>query len=406
MKVINSCRGCHCSDITDFFDLGQQPFANALIKPEQLPEEKYYPLSLSWCSNCNLIQLNQTADPKELFSNYVWVTGTSSTARKYAQAFSSLVLKQSTKASNFVLEIASNDGTFLKAFQKKNCQVLGVDPAQNIAEMANQDNVPTLCHFFGESVAQKILDEHSYPDFIVVRNVLPHVANLHDFVKGLALCLNEKNTLVIEFHYAKIILDELHYDSIYHEHLCYFSIKSISHLLKLYNLSIQGIKESPISGGSLVLFIQKDKETSEQTQKYLDIETQNKVNQLKSWQYFAEQAQQHREQFLNLIQEEKAQGHSMIGYGASARSSTFLNFCQITHKDLMAIADQSPIKHHLLAPGTGIPILAPEKAMEKEPNTIVILAWNFFDEIAEILKSKFNFKGHLIKPFPFPAKRI
>lgn len=204
MKTITSCRVCKSKNIKGFFDLGMQPLANSLVK-DLNEKERFYPLSLSWCQDCNLVQLNQTADPKELFSDYVWVTKTSKTARDYAETFYKELVSRGAK-KGYVLEVASNDGTFLKPFIKNGYNVLGIDPAKNIAKMAENNNVPTKALFFGSDTALDLVREKGKADIIFARNVLPHVANTRDFVQGLETCLDKNGVLAIEVHYAKEIL--------------------------------------------------------------------------------------------------------------------------------------------------------------------------------------------------------
>ena len=407
MKKINKCRICKSKNIKEFFDLGNQPLANSLLKnPDE--KENFYPLSLSWCPDCNLVQLNHTADPKELFSNYVWVTGTSETAKEHAVNFYKEILSRTENLhEGYTLEVASNDGTFLMPFIENGYKALGVDPAKNIADMATKEGALTICGFFGEELAREIIREYGYAKVVFARNVLPHVANLHDFVKGLRLCLEDKGLLVLEVHYAEKICEELHYDSIYHEHLCYFTLKSIEHLLNQYGLFVFDIKKSPISGGSLVLYIKKN-ETEEKpiVQSYRKIEKEIKLNELSRWQDFATRAYSHREELLKIVNDLKKEGKSIVGYGASARSSTLLNFCGIDTRFISIVADQNPLKHNRFTAGTHIPIDSPEKVMEKNPDYVFILAWNFADEIIDILKGRFNYTGKFIIPLPNNPKML
>lgn len=404
IENITNCRACESKRIEKFFDLGEQPFANALLKNSSQPEKKYS-LSLSYCHDCALVQLTETADPKELFSHYVWVTGTSSTTRQYAERFcdSILSLVGSFNQNEYVLEVASNDGTFLAPFTKRGVRVQGVDPAANIAEMANQNGIPTHCAFFGIEAAKEVVEKSGKPKVVLVRNVLPHVAALSDFLAGLEYCVDDESWLVLEVHHAQKILDELHYDSIYHEHLCYFSLHSLERLLKKYHFEVCKIGNSDVSGGSMVVYAKKQggkngKDVTVAQYKQKEIETG--LNTFSSWQKFAEKSFQHRQKLLALLEKDQAQGKKIVGYGASARSSTMLNFCGIDAKYLSAVADQNPLKHDFYTPGTRIPIQSPEAVMAAKPDTIVVLAWNFFEEISKILKEKYQFKGSLIKPLP------
>lgn len=407
MKKINKCRICKSKNIKEFFDLGNQPLANSLLKnPDE--KENFYPLSLSWCPDCNLVQLNHTADPKELFSNYVWVTGTSETAKEHAVNFYKEILSRTENLhEGYTLEVASNDGTFLMPFIENGYKALGVDPAKNIADMATKEGALTICGFFGEELAREIIREYGYAKVVFARNVLPHVANLHDFVKGLRLCLEDKGLLVLEVHYAEKICEELHYDSIYHEHLCYFTLKSIEHLLNQYGLFVFDIEKSPISGGSLILYIKKNKtEEKPIVQSYRKIEKEIKLNELSRWRDFATRAYSHREELLKIVNDLKKEGKSIVGYGASARSSTLLNFCGIDTRFISMIADQNPIKQGFYSAGTHILIDSPEKVMKKTPNYVFILAWNFADEIIDILRRRFNYTGKCIIPLPNNPKML
>ena len=407
LEKIDSCRICSNKNIEEFIDLGDQPPANSLIKNAD-DNEKFYPLSLSWCPECNLVQLNYTVDPKELFSNYFWVTSTSKVAIKHSKNFYEEIVKRKNNLRNgYVLEIASNDGTFLLPFVENNYKVLGVDPAKNIVDIANSKGVPTICEFFGVKTAKKIIDKHGKADVIFLRNVLPHVANLHDVVKGIELCLKDDGLCTIEFHYAKDIVNELHYDSIYHEHLCYFTLKSIEKLLHRYNLYVNDIKKSPISGGSLIIYLNKNiDKPSAKVKEYRSQEKKLKINELETWEDFAEKVKTHRKNLLDILNEVKNTGAKIVGYGASARSSTMLNYCGIDSDYIPMIADQNELKHNHFTAGTHIKIDSPSTVMKKNPDYVLLLAWNFSDEIMKILKEKYNFNGKCILPLPNDPKII
>ncbi|MBT9150814.1 MAG: Ubiquinone biosynthesis O-methyltransferase [candidate division WS2 bacterium] len=401
MERIKSCRVCKSQNIIEFLDLGEQPFANSLLK--NLDEkERFYPLSLSWCSDCNLVQLNQTAEPTDLFSEYVWVTSTSQTAREHSKILYNAILSRTQSLEQgYILEVGSNDGTFLLPFIQNNYKVLGVDPAQNIVDIAIANGVSTKCRFFGVKAAEEIIEEFGQAKLVIARNVLPHVANLHDFVKGLHMCLGEDGLLVLEVHYARIIYEELHYDSIYHEHLCYFTLKSIEKLLNQFNLFVTDIRESPISGGSLILYV-KNKEGAESptVQSYRDAEKEIRVNELSGWENFAKRVQLHHERLLETLNNAVEEGGPIVGYGASARSSTLLNFCGVDTRYISMIADQNPLKHRRFTAGTHIPIDSPENVMKQNPRFVALLAWNFTDEIIDILRKRFGYTGKCIIPLP------
>lgn len=405
MKRIAICRVCNNRKIKKFLDLGDQPYANSLLKSPN-GKDKFYPLSLSYCENCSLVQLNHTPDPKELFSNYVWVTSTSGVAKNHAKVFCDDIVKQiKNKKKDYILEIASNDGTFLLPFVKKGYEVLGVDPAQNIADIAIENGIPTKCEFFGVKTAQKIKKDFGTSSVVIARNVLPHVANAHDLIKGISICLDDNGLFVLELHYAKMIFQELHYDSIYHEHLCYFTIKSLEKLLSMEGLFIQDLKTSPINAGNLVFYIKKGKVNESATVKaYRKAEKEIKLNTFESWVNFTNRTINHKEKLLKILN--KYKGALVVGYGASARSSTLLNYCGIGTKQILAIADQNPLKQGLYTAGTHIQIKSPDDVMKKNPHVVVILAWNFKNEIMKILKDKYKYRGNYIVPLPNNPKVI
>ena len=401
-ESIKRCRLCDSGQIKTFLVLGLQPPANSLRSDlaEELP---LIPLSLCRCEKCATVQLTETVRPEHLFKHYLWVTGTSAAAKTYASLFYQEASKRFNLKSSFVVEIASNDGTFLKVFKENGLRVLGVDPAENIAKTANQNGIFTWPEFFGEKISGQIVLKEGLADFMFARNVIPHVADIHDVIAGMKRCLHPEGVGAIEFHYAKVIVDGLHYDSIYHEHLFYFSLKSIGFLLNLHGLQAFDLIESPISGGSLVLyFSHKDskKKSSKSLKQKIEEEEGSGLGARETWEKFSQDCQKHKKKLTELITKEKLNGKVLVGYGASARSSTLLNFCNINQEHLVCIADQNPLKHNKFTAGTDILIVSPEKAFAKKPDVVVLLAWNFKEEILALLKNKYHFRGKVIVPLP------
>ncbi len=397
---INECRLCGSKDLRNVLDLGLQPPANSLrTKRDNLVPEA--PLKLVHCAQCSAVQLTATVDPGYLFSQYVWVTSTSATARAYSETYCSEVLKRTQVKSPFVVEIASNDGTFLQQFKDRGCPVLGVDPALNIATLATKAGIPTLAEFFNIAIAEQILAENPQPNIVMARNVIPHVKEIHSIVEGISALVDDDGVVAIEFHYAKTIVDELHYDSIYHEHLFYFSIKSISELFAKYGLTPFDVFESPISGGSLVLFFSRKNvaERSVALNKATEIEDLSRLNELSTWQQFGVASQKHAESIKAVVLE-YAKRDRLIAYGASARSSTLMNFAGISAKEIECVIDRNPIKQGLYTPGTDIPIVSYEEGLMKlDGKHLLLLAWNFEDEIVADLRAV-GFTGDIIVPLP------
>ena len=399
-EKITKCRICNSSKVDLFMDLTDQPPANSLRDKldEDLPN---IPLQLMHCLNCSTIQLSATVDPKYLFSHYVWVTGTSKTAKEYSKYFSLNVLQRSKIERPFVVEIASNDGTFLKDFAKNGCKVLGVDPAKNIAEMAEKEGVPTLAEFFNIDTANRIKEKNGRADIIFARNVIPHVKEVHSIIEGISNLLNEDGLGVIEFHYSQIILDELHYDSIYHEHLFFYSLKSMIFLLNKYELNPFDLTHSPISGGSLVIYFSKNqKEKTKELINSIKQESDKKTNELKTWQEFAIACKKHAIELKLIVEKYKSIG-PVIAYGASARSSTMLNYACLNSDVIDCVIDKNPLKHGRYTPGTNIPIISFEegKKLFNKCGSILLLAWNFEKEITEELRAN-GYTGSIIVPLP------
>jgi SAM-dependent methyltransferase len=399
-KKITKCRLCDATDLHTILELGDQPPANSLRKKVSETLENV-PLTICRCPKCTTIQLTETIDPEYMFRDYIWVTGTSKGAREYSKIFADRIVSKLSKSDDlFIVEVASNDGTFLQRFKEAGHRVLGVDPAKNLAELAQKNGIPTLADFFGLNVAKKVTAENGHADIVIARNVIPHVPDPNDVVGGMAECLKENGVGAIEFHWIGKILSELHYDSIYHEHFFYHSLHSINELLLRHGLNLFDVAESPISGGSLVAFFSKEKRVvTSDLKDQLESEREEGISSLEAWQDFAKMSFEHRVKLKSMIDSQNQSGKKVIGYGASARSSTMLNFCGIDHNHLACVADQNALKHNRYTPGTDVLIVSPEEALKENPDTVVILAWNFKDEIIEDLKEK-GFKGSVIIPLP------
>ncbi len=399
-QVISNCRICGESKLNNILSLGEQPPANSLRsnREESLP---FVPLSIVHCDNCRTVQLKETVKPEYLFSKYVWVTGTSSTAQTYSSFFCDEALTRLPDRELFIAEVASNDGTFLERFKDKGHKVLGIDPARNIAQIAIDKGIPTEIKFFDHNIAESIASKHGKADCIFARNVIPHVDNIHGVVSGMAHCIKDEGIAIVEFHYGEKIMSELQYDSIYHEHLFYFSFQSLRYLLEKYGLSAFDYNVSPISGGSIALYCSKNKqpETSK-LKKKLEMDENSGLGLKEKWLEFSEKCFEHKNKLVEVIKMHSGNGTKMIGYGASDRSSPLLNFCGIDHRHLICVADGNPIKHGKFTAGTDIPIVSPDEAFAKNPDTVLLLGWNFKDEILKIMKDQYQFHGNVILPLP------
>jgi len=398
-KLIDKCRISDSKKLVNVLKLSNHPLANSLKINKKELEEKF-PLSISFCEKSSLLQLNETVNKEILFDHYVWVTGTSQTVQDYANTFTDrLIAFAAPEQDDLVIEIASNDGTFLKPFLSKGfSNVLGIDPAKNIAEIANQSCINTLPEFWNSSLANQIVSDKGQAKVVFARNVIPHVSELLDVINGIKIVLKKDGVGIIEFHDVGKILKELQYDSIYHEHLCYFSIQSMTYLLNLFELNPVHIEKSPISGGSRVIyFSNKHRQKSSKLQEAIIEENNNNVNELYSWQEFAKKTTTHRKKTLDIL--ESMNGKTIVGFGSSARSQTYLNYCGINSEQINAIIDNNSLKQGMYAPGSSIPIVDFEQGMAMSPDIIFILAWNFRDEIVKQCKM-YGYTGDFLVPFP------
>jgi len=386
-------------------DLGAQPPANSLRATREQVLAKI-PLAISRCRRCTTVQLTESISPEQLFRDYLWVTGTSATAQQYSHAFFANIAQRCSAESAFVVEVASNDGTILQRFRERGYRVLGIDPAQNLARAAVEAGIPTLPEFFDSEIAARIAQEHGRADVVIARNVLPHVPDPNEVIAGMGRCLKDDGLGAIEFHWVDKILNELHYDSIYHEHLSYLTLHSVDHLLRRHSLTLFDVTESPISGGSLVAYFSKQsRRASDALVDKLAVEQERGLDSMAAWQEFARRSLAHRIRFKEMIEAEVRAGKRLVGYGASARSSTLLNFCGIDSRHLICIADQNPLKTNLYTPGTDVLIVSPEQAMAARPDTVVLLAWNFKDEIMDDL-ADMGFRGKVLVPLPSEPKML
>jgi hypothetical protein len=398
-KTFTSCRFFPEAELTSIVDFGFAPLANSLQK-SVIEKAPVAPLHLCFSQKAGCAQLSVTVDPEQLFSEYVWVTGTSATAGKYSNEFCDRLLLECPKAKK-VAEVASNDGTFLIPFQQKGLEVLGIDPAQNIAEAANKAGIHTEAKFFSKATATELKKKYGCYDILIARNVLPHVPDSREIIAGIAELIADDGVGAIEFHSARTIFEELHYDSIYHEHVYYLTLSCMCILLKSYGLKAFDIFRSPISGGSIVVLFSKQSrdQTSALTTELLD-EEQSGVLTTNGWNRFASRVKEHFGKFNALLKEEKDGGAHLLGYGASARSMTLIHASN-TASLIDQIVDNNPLKQNLFSSTGNIPILSSEKTDFQRANTsIVLLAWNFTDELLKLLKDKHHFSGKVIIPLP------
>ncbi len=399
------CRSCGSPDLRLILSLGHTPLANALLTAEQLgAPEPVYPLDVVFCSNCALVQITETVPPEVLFSDYLYFSSFSDTMLKHAEALADeLTQARGLGAESLVVEIASNDGYLLQFYKQRGVPVLGIEPAANIARAAEAERgIPTLCEFFGAELGQRLRAEGQQADVIHAHNVLAHVADLNGVVQGIAALLKPDGVAVIEVPYVKDLIDHREFDTIYHEHLCYFSLTALDRLFARYGLVIADVRRVPIHGGSLQIHAMRADAAvrSAAVQTLLAEEAAWGVDDFAFYAGFACAIEALRADLRTLLGSLKAQGKALAAYGASAKGSTLLNYCGIGAETLDFVADRSTYKQGRYTPGTHLPIVAPATLLQEQPDYVLLLTWNFADEILDQQAEYRRRGGQFIIPIP------
>jgi hypothetical protein len=402
------CRTCGSKNLTLILDLGKTALANDFLPAAEVAGYKIsLPLRVVLCTDCSLVQLADTVDPKVLYSRYAYVTSTSRTMDAHLSEQSAHLLEVgSLGAGAKVLEIASNTGIFLKKFQERACNILGVEPATNIAEVAVKAGIPTRNEFFNSTSARKIKADWGAADLILGRHVFAHIDDLRDLIAGLEAISHADTLIAFEVPYLVDFFERVEYDTIYHEHLSYVSVRALEALLKNSPFMLSRIDHYPIHGGSILFHIRRRASSVKphaSVAAALEKERRLKLIEPASWKNFAARVERIRTELPALILKLKSQGRRIIGYGASAKGNTLLNTCGLTNKDLDYVIDNTPFKQNKICPGSWIPVRPPEKLLADQPDFALVLAWNFAKEIIGRETEYQKRGGRFIVPIPEPG---
>jgi len=403
---ISACRSCGSTQLHSVADLGSTPLANALLTPEQLNQrELTFPLKLVFCTNCTLAQITETVRPDVLFGTYLYASSFSDTMLGHAQAIcDELCRERGLSNSSLVVEIASNDGYLLQFFAKRGIPVLGIEPAANIAEIAQRRGVRTRVAFFGDGLANQLAREGVYADVVLANNVLAHVPDINGFIAGVKKILKAGAIARFEFSYLGDLIQNLEFDFIYHEHIFYLSGHSIESLLQRHGLVFTDVEHLPVHGGSLAVTaaLEANPLGRKRVEQLLAEERERGLDQLPFYTDFGDRIHANIRELKSLTTQLRSAGKRICAYGASAKGSTLLNAARLKPGTIEYVVDRSSLKQGLFTPGTRLPIFPPERLAEDRPDYVLLLPWNLLDEILEQQRAYRELGGKFIVPIPRP----
>jgi SAM-dependent methyltransferase len=387
--------------------LGRQPLANAYRRPAELDEpEATYPLTLTLCPGCGLAQLSETLPPTELFTDYPYFSSVSDAFVEHAgDLVERVVAERDLGPGSLAVEIGSNDGYLLRQYRVRDVEVLGVDPAANIAAVANERGIPTIAEFFGTAVAASIRSDGQLADVVHANNVIAHVPDLHDVVEGISHILKEDGIAIIETPYVRDMIERVEFDTIYHEHVFYYSLSSLSRVLEAHQLVVVDVERIPVHGGSIRVTATRassDVDEGDSVAMLRDEEAEIGLNGPAYYREFASNVETARHELRDILGEFQAQGGLVAGYGAAAKGTVLLNAFGIGAETLAFVADRSPHKQGLYMPGVRVPIVSADELLRRRPDACLLLAWNFAEEILAQQAPYRAAGGRFIVPVPRP----
>jgi len=401
------CRFCGTKLEHTFVDLGMSPLCESFLGHNKLNQmEPFYPLHVHVCDSCFLVQLEQYVSPEEIFTEYAYFSSYSDSWLEHAKNYAEMVVNRfDLNDQSRVMELASNDGYLLQYFVQKGIPALGVEPAANVAAVAEkQKGVTTVVKFFGRQTAHELVGEYGQVDLVIGNNVLAQVPDLNDFVGGMKIVLNPGGVITMEFPHLIRLMNENQFDTIYHEHFSYLSFYFVEKVFAAHGLMLFDVEELPTHGGSLRIYARHaedaTKPVSAHATELRERELHDGVNRLEAYFSFAEKVKETKRAVLEFLIGAKRAGKSIAGYGAPGKGNTLLNYCGIRSDFIDYTVDRNPYKQGKYTPGTHIPILAPEAIKQTKPNYVFILPWNLQDEIMSQLAYVRKWGGQFVVPIP------
>lgn len=399
------CRFCGEKLEHVFCDLGATPISTAYVDSRTLKSEKVYPLCAYVCEKCKLVQVPVFEVPENIFKDYSYFSSVSNLWLEHCRIYTEKIIdKYNLNSDSLVVEVASNDGYLLKYFLDKKIPVLGVDPAENVTKIAIEKGIETICDFFGATLAKTISQEYRKADLIIGNNVLAHVPDINDFVKGLKILLKENSIITLEFPHLLELMEKNQFDTIYHEHFSYISIITAKQIFNMHDLDIFDVEQLSTHGGSVRIYVKhiddKIHSISDKVEELISKEIEFGLDKIETYEKFNDNTKKVKRDTLRYLIDKKNEGKRIAAFGAPAKGNTFLNYCGIGKDFIDFTVDETPYKQGLSLPGIHIPIYPLKKLYEDKPDIIIVLPWNWIDEIIPKISFVKEYGGEIVTFIP------